>query len=73
MTTNGIIQILSFFGIILLVTKPVGLFMARLFQGEHTFLHPIFRPVEKLIYTLGGVREHEEQRWTEYACRGCCR
>ena len=67
MTTNGIIQILSFLGIILLVTKPVGLFMSRLFQGERTFLHPVLRPVEALIYKLGGVREHEEQRWTQYA------
>src|SRR5476651_1501832 len=67
MTTNGILQILSFLGIILLVTKPVGLFMSRLFQGERTFLHPVLRPVEVLIYKLGGVREHEEQRWTQYA------
>src|ERR1700693_5465609 len=68
MTTNGIIQILSFFGIILLVTKPVGLFMSRLFQGERTFLHPVIRPFEALVYKLCGVREADEQRWTQYAC-----
>jgi potassium-transporting ATPase potassium-binding subunit len=67
MTINGVIQILSFLGIILLVTKPVGLFMSRLFQGERTFLHPVLRPVEVLIYRLGGVREKDEQRWTQYA------
>jgi K+-transporting ATPase ATPase A chain len=67
MTTNGVLQILSFLGIIVLVTKPVGLFMSRLFQGERTFLHPALRPIEVLIYKLGGVREHEEQRWTQYA------
>jgi potassium-transporting ATPase potassium-binding subunit len=67
MTINGIIQILSFIGLILLVTKPVGLFMSRLFQGERTFLHPVLRPVEVLIYRLGGVRETDEQRWTQYA------
>ena len=67
MTINGVIQILVFFGIILLVTKPVGLFMSRLFQGERTFLHPVLRPLEALIYKLGGVDEQHEQRWTQYA------
>ncbi|MEQ1727915.1 MAG: potassium-transporting ATPase subunit KdpA [Vicinamibacterales bacterium] len=66
MTTNGILQILLFFGLIWLFTKPVGLFMSRLFQGERTFLHPVIRPVEALVYRLCGVREHEEQRWTQY-------
>ena len=67
MTSNGILQILVFFGLILLVTKPVGLFMARLFQGDRTFLHPIIRPLERLVYTLCGVRESQEQPWTQYA------
>ena len=66
MTSIGILQILVFFGLILLVTKPVGLFMSRLFQGERTFLHPVLRPVEVLVYKLCGVREDEEQRWTQY-------
>ncbi len=66
MTTIGILQILVFFGLILLVTKPVGLFMSRLFQGQRTFLHPILRPVEVLVYKLCGVREDQEQRWTQY-------
>ena len=64
MTSIGILQILVFFGLILLVTKPVGLFMSRLFQGERTFLHPVLRPVEVLVYKLCGVREDQEQRWT---------
>jgi K+-transporting ATPase ATPase A chain len=67
MTTIGILQILAFFALVLLVTKPVGLFMARLFQGERTFLHPILRPLEVLVYKVCGVRENEEQRWTQYA------
>ncbi len=67
MTGNGILQIAVFFGLILLVTKPVGLFMSRLFQGERTFLHPVIRPLERLVYKLCGVREDEEQRWTHYA------
>jgi K+-transporting ATPase ATPase A chain len=67
MTSIGVVQILVFFGVILLVTKPVGLFMSRLFQGERTFLHPILRPLEVLVYRLCGVREDQEQRWTQYA------
>src|ERR1700688_2979947 len=67
MTSIGILQILVFFGLILLVTKPVGLFMSRLFQGERTFLHPVLRPLEALVYKLCGVREGQEQRWTQYA------
>src|SRR5215467_13999072 len=66
MTSIGILQILVFFGLIVLVTKPVGLYMSRLFQGERTFLHPIFRPLEALVYKLCGVREDQEQRWTQY-------
>ena len=41
--------------------------MARLFQGERTFLHPVLRPVEALVYKLCGIREDAEQRWTQYA------
>jgi potassium-transporting ATPase potassium-binding subunit len=66
MTSIGILQILVFFGLILAVTKPVGLFMSRVFQGERTFLHPVLRPVEVLVYKLCGVREDQEQRWTQY-------
>ena len=55
MTSIGIFQILVFFGLILLVTKPVGLFMSRLFQGERTFLHPVLRPVEVIVYKLCGA------------------
>ena len=50
MTSVGILQILVFFGLILLLTKPVGLFMARVFQDDRTFLHPVLRPVERLVY-----------------------
>jgi K+-transporting ATPase ATPase A chain len=67
MTSIGVFQIAVFFGIVVLLTKPLGLFMAKLFQGERTFLHPVFRPVESLIYKLCGIREEVEQRWTQYA------
>ena len=67
MTLLGIAQIVIFFAIVVAITKPVGIFMHRVFEGERTFLHPIFRPLERLIYWLGGVREDEEQSWIRYS------
>jgi potassium-transporting ATPase potassium-binding subunit len=66
MTANGIFQILFYFFVILLLTKPMGLFMARVFEGKRTFLHPVLRPIEQLCYKLAGVNETTEQRWTQY-------
>ncbi len=67
MTPLGILQIAVYFIVVLALTKPMGVFMARLFQGERTFLHPLLRPLERLTYRLVGVREETEQRWTQYA------
>jgi K+-transporting ATPase ATPase A chain len=67
MTGIGIAQILVFFLILLAITKPLGTYMYRVFEGEKTFLHPILHPLERLIYRLGGVREDEEQSWVQYA------
>src|SRR5499426_2366009 len=67
MTFNGWLQILFFFALILAVTKPLGVFMARLFNRQRTFLDPVLRPVERLVYRLTGVDERREMRWTEYA------
>ncbi|MCL4783796.1 MAG: potassium-transporting ATPase subunit KdpA [Bryobacterales bacterium] len=67
MTANGLIQILFYFLLVALLAKPIGLYMARLFAGERTFLHPVLRPIERLCYKLAGVREEAEQRWTQYA------
>jgi K+-transporting ATPase ATPase A chain len=67
MTFNGWLQILVFFLIILVVTKPLGVFMARVFNRERTFLDPVLRPIERLIYKLTRVNETREMRWTEYA------
>jgi K+-transporting ATPase ATPase A chain len=67
MTLIGVAQIVVYLLLILAVTKPLGLFMMRVFEGDRTFLHPVFRPLEKLLYKLGGVREDVEQRWTRYA------
>jgi len=67
MTTNGWLQIAIFLALIFLVTKPFGIFMARVFNRERTFLDPLMRPLERLIYRLTGVDEKHEMRWTEYA------
>ncbi|HBB95056.1 MAG TPA: potassium-transporting ATPase subunit KdpA [Blastocatellia bacterium] len=67
MTLNGWLQILVFFLIILVVTKPLGVFMAHVFNREKTFLDPVLRPIERLIYKLTRVDETREMRWTEYA------
>jgi potassium-transporting ATPase potassium-binding subunit len=67
MTINGWLQILLFFLIILAITKPLGVFMTRVFKRERTFLDPVLRPIERLIYRLTGVNEEREMRWTEYA------
>jgi potassium-transporting ATPase potassium-binding subunit len=67
MNAAGVAQILFFVALVLGLTKPLGLFMSRVFQGERTFLHPLLRPLERAIYRLGGVREEAEQLWTQYA------
>ena len=67
MTPNGWFQIGVFLFAILLITKPLGIFMARVFEREKTFLDPVFRPVERLLYRITGVDENAEMRWTEYA------
>ena len=67
MTANGWLQIGLYLFVIFLVTKPLGVFMTRVFKGEKTFIDPILRPVERLVYRLTGVDEKREMRWTEYA------
>jgi len=66
MTANGWFQIGLYLLVILLVTKPMGVFMTRVFNRDKTFLDPILRPIEKLVYSLTGVDESHEMRWTEY-------
>src|SRR5208283_6096707 len=67
MTANGWFQIFVFLALILAVTKPMGVFLTRVFNRERTFLYPVLRPVEKLLYRVTGVDEAHEMRWTEYA------
>jgi K+-transporting ATPase ATPase A chain len=67
MSLNGWLQILLYFAVVLLVTKPLGVFMARVFSNERTWLDPVMRPVERLLYKLTWVDETREMHWTEYS------
>ncbi|HKE21596.1 MAG TPA: potassium-transporting ATPase subunit KdpA [Bryobacteraceae bacterium] len=67
MTANGILQIVIFLAVLIALTKPIGSFMAKVFSGERTLLHPIVRPLETAVYRLCGIDEAAEQKWTGYA------
>ena len=66
MTGNGIAQILIFTAIVTAAAVPLGLYMARVFSGERTFLSPVLRPIERVIYGICGVDETREQNWVAY-------
>jgi potassium-transporting ATPase potassium-binding subunit len=66
MTVIGWLQIALYCVIIVALVKPLGGYMARVFAGERTFLSPVLRPVEVVLYKLGGVDERREQHWTTY-------
>src|ERR1700751_5121760 len=67
MTANGWFQILLFLVLVFLVTKPIGIFLTKVFNRERIFLDPVLRPIERLFYRVTGVDENHEMRWTEYA------
>jgi len=67
MTANGWLQIFLLLLVTFAVAKPAGLFMTRVFAHEKTFLDPLLRPFERLLYKVTGVDEKREMRWTEYA------
>src|SRR5262245_57678702 len=67
MTLNGWLQILFFLLTVLLVTRPLGAYMARVFGGGRPRLDPVMRPLECGIYLLTGVNASRQMRWTEYA------
>ncbi len=66
MTSIGVLQIAIFLGLILVCAKPLGAYMARVFEGQRTFMHPLLRWLEVLTYKAIGVKEDVEQRWTHY-------
>jgi K+-transporting ATPase ATPase A chain len=67
MTANGWFQIAVFLLVVLALTKPLGIFITRVFNRERTFLDPVMRPVERLIYRVTAVNEEREMEWKEYA------
>ncbi len=67
MTLMGWLQIIFYFFVLVLLVKPLGLFMAKVYQGERTFLSPVFAPVERLFYRLSGIRPDDEMNWKGYA------
>jgi K+-transporting ATPase ATPase A chain len=67
MTVNGWLQIALFSALIILIVKPLGYYMTRVFDGERTFLSPVLAPVERFTYWLCGVDERREQSWVVYA------
>jgi K+-transporting ATPase ATPase A chain len=66
MTLNGWLQLTLYFGALLLLVKPLGSFMARVYQGERTFLSPVFAPLERLLYRWSGVDPQAEMDWKIY-------
>jgi K+-transporting ATPase ATPase A chain len=66
MTANGWIQIAIYFVVLTALVVPLGRFMARVFEGERTFLTPVLRPVEVALYRIAGVDEKREQHWLGY-------
>lgn len=66
MSVQGIVQIALYVAILFAVTKPLGLYMARVFEGERTFLSPVLEPVEPVIYRIAGVDPSVEHKWSTY-------
>jgi len=66
MTANGWFQIGLYVLVLFLITKPIGIFLTRVFERQKTFLDPLLRPVERVIYRVCGLDETKEMRWTEY-------
>ena len=66
MSLNGWLQIILFIAVILVFAKPMGLYLARVFERRRTFLDPVCVPCERLLYRLTGINPDAEMRWTEY-------
>jgi K+-transporting ATPase ATPase A chain len=61
------LQLIFYIVVLLALAKPLGSFMAKVYEGEHTFLDPVLRPIERLIYRLSGVKPDEDMSWKTYA------
>src|SRR6201747_1248963 len=67
MTVNGWLQVVLYCVLIMLLTKPLGGYMTRVFAGDRTPLSPVLRPLEKALYRLSGIDDRQEQHWVTYA------
>jgi K+-transporting ATPase ATPase A chain len=67
MTANGWLQFVAFFAVLLLLMRPLGLYIARVLEGEKTFLDPLLRPVERLLYRACGIHAETEMTWQQYS------
>ena len=67
MTPKGLAQIAILLGTLLALAVPLGAFMARLFEGRRTFLHPVLGPLERFVYRVSGIDPEAEMAWTAYA------
>jgi K+-transporting ATPase ATPase A chain len=67
MSIYSLIQIVLFMGILLVLAKPLGLYMAKIYQGERTFLDRVLNPVERFVYRISGIDPKEEMDWKVYA------
>ncbi len=67
MNMNEWVETILFFVVLLALVKPLGIFMAEVYQGERTFLTPVFAPCENFLYKLCGVKQEEEMDWKSYA------
>ncbi len=66
MTANGWLQFAFFFGVMLLLMRPLGVYIARVVEGQKTFLDPLLRPVERLLYRSCGIDPDREMSWQGY-------
>ena len=66
MSASGFLQIGIYFLLIFIITKPVGLYLTAVLEGEKIFLHKIFRPLEAWIYRVSGIDEKEDMHWIHY-------
>ena len=67
MSANGWLQFAIYSVVLLATVRPVGIYLARVLEGERTWLDPVLRPFERLIYKLCGVNAEKEMNWREYA------
>jgi K+-transporting ATPase ATPase A chain len=67
MTFAGWLQVILMLALVTVSARPLGVYMQTVFEGRRTFLHPVFRPIERGVYSLSGVDEKREQGWLGYA------